>query len=923
MVSLFRTLVRHAIPMAKQISPAGWILGVLLLATTPPVATLADTPAPGTVYLVVGSDTAIWDGLDLTRHHCYFLPDLYTLPSRNAYKVMDPAFRGKFSDSFGNPLKMTWWMLVGSLHLDSENIDVPIPNLMPLHLMLEHQGDSLRAYGDEVSLHYHTFLWSDYNHDGVFWWNEALTFHESRYDFDSTLAQSLLEEGVFPVTFRSGWHFMDNEWQARLNEVLPFSLHNDSPNVNHDTTEPLENNLDWSKATTSFVPFHPSPTNYQVAGEGPGWNVRSIKMPNLTQATMDKMFAAAAGGTDQVACLWAHLPEAPFLSDIARVDLYAHVSTTNYPGVQFRYCTAIEAMQRWMKTPDHTPPLLTIDEGLQGEDLTLTLATDEPIFQPQPFVAVKDRWEQYQVVSCLPAGPNRWTAQIPVPRSRLAKIGVAVTDPSGNLTQRLLSYLPGDLHLDDRDPGFLPLEGTWTPLTNNLAWETTSRDALIPPGGVARAGWAFRVAAAGRYHLWTQAPAVTNPVARATFTLRIDDLPVETLEMPGGVPGRQWLPLFTRDLSPSDHASVECRFEGPPDRASRASLDVLRITPLETGPAFISDLAIEPGASSALITWTTPVAATSRVDYGATAAFDQAAAPGLPPVHRHAVTLTGLLPGTPYFFKAESATPDRTAARWGTFVTTRNLVAAEVMSLTNSWRYSTNNLDGVPWTSSSYDDSGWSTGNGVLWVDQRGAAVAGIPALGTVLPLDPSTGFPFVTYYFRGRFPVATLVPGMSLVFSNYLDDGAIYYLNGAEVQRKHLPAAPAVVTGGVRANGYDCSGDATCSTLFSLTPAETAAHLASGLNSIAVEVHNYSAKSPDITFGLALFLNAAVEPPSTLRALPTEEGLLLFWNGGPATLQQSDPGGFPDTWVDVAPGVSGSPVLVQPSGTRFYRLAF
>ena len=67
-----------------------------------------------------------------------------------------------------------------------------------------------------------------------------------------------------------------------------------------------------------------------------------------TQQRVDKMFAAAAGGTDQVACLWAHLPEAPFLSDIARVDLYAHVSTTNYPGVQFRYCTAIEAMDRFV-----------------------------------------------------------------------------------------------------------------------------------------------------------------------------------------------------------------------------------------------------------------------------------------------------------------------------------------------------------------------------------------------------------------------------------------------------------------------------------------------------------------------------------------------------------------------------------------------
>lgn len=89
----------------------------------------------GKVYLVVGSDTAIWDSLDLTRQHCHFLSDLYTNPQRNAYRVMDPAFRNRFVDSYGHPLKMSWWMLVGSVHLASDNIDVPVPNLMPLHLM--------------------------------------------------------------------------------------------------------------------------------------------------------------------------------------------------------------------------------------------------------------------------------------------------------------------------------------------------------------------------------------------------------------------------------------------------------------------------------------------------------------------------------------------------------------------------------------------------------------------------------------------------------------------------------------------------------------------------------------------------------------------------------------------------------------------
>lgn len=55
----------------------------------------------------------------------------------------------------------------------------------------------------------------------MFYWNEAQTFHECRVDFDQALAQSLLEEEVFPVSFRSDWHYMDNEWQQYLNQLLP------------------------------------------------------------------------------------------------------------------------------------------------------------------------------------------------------------------------------------------------------------------------------------------------------------------------------------------------------------------------------------------------------------------------------------------------------------------------------------------------------------------------------------------------------------------------------------------------------------------------------------------------------------------------------------------------------------------------------
>ena len=143
----------------------------------------------GEVYLVLGSDTSIWDGLSVGTYHCFFDIDLYTNQSRNAYAVMDPAFRAQFVDSYGTPLKMTWWMMAGNIYRYATNNNIPIPNIMTMYLMKKYHGENVLINGDELSLHYHTFYWSDYDNDGMYFWNQSLTFLEYRDYFDYTLAQ--------------------------------------------------------------------------------------------------------------------------------------------------------------------------------------------------------------------------------------------------------------------------------------------------------------------------------------------------------------------------------------------------------------------------------------------------------------------------------------------------------------------------------------------------------------------------------------------------------------------------------------------------------------------------------------------------------------------------------------------------------------
>ena len=236
-----------------------FISHVLILFFSFAAATRAQTKAE--VLIVLGSDTAIWDGMSTGRYNNYYNQALYTDPSDNTYEVMSSSFRDNLKDSYGQTMKLTWWMMAGNIFRYATNNNMPVPNIMTLYLMKKYHLDSIEEYGDELTLHYHTFFWSDYNNDGRSYWNQSFSFMDCIDDFNYTLAQFLLEEEVFPVSFRSGWHYMDNGWQNYLNELLPFSMHNAYPSKRLEDEEPVDNIYDWSLAPSEWIPFHPSVNN--------------------------------------------------------------------------------------------------------------------------------------------------------------------------------------------------------------------------------------------------------------------------------------------------------------------------------------------------------------------------------------------------------------------------------------------------------------------------------------------------------------------------------------------------------------------------------------------------------------------------------------------------------------------------------------
>jgi len=171
---------------------------------------------------------------------------------------------------------------------------------------------------------------------------------------------------------------------------------------------------------------------------------------------------------------------------------------------------------------------------------------------------------------------------------------------------------------------------------------------------------------------------------------------------------------------------------------------------------------------------------------------------------------------------------------------------ARLLDMTNVWRYEASGQDlGSAWRSPGYNDSGWS--NGVAMFGLEDAGIYPLPIL-TPFSLRTSGNVFIVTYYFRTTFSLPAPSTLNSLLVEAFVDDGAVWYLNGREAGRLRIAGNVPIggVTNGVLAQSPNNEG--VLSTLsLPLTNAVT------GENLLAVEVHQASIGSTDVVFGMTL----------------------------------------------------------------------
>ena len=165
----------------------------------------------------------------------------------------------------------------------------------------------------------------------------------------------------------------------------------------------------------------------------------------------------------------------------------------------------------------------------------------------------------------------------------------------------------------------------------------------------------------------------------------------------------------------------------------------------------------------------------------------------------------------------------------------------------SAWKYNDSGADlGTDWRMPDYEDSAWAEGNAELGYGDGDET--------TVVSYGGDPDNKHTTTYFRHTFsPSFSEATETTGFFQLRRDDGAVVYLNGEEVFRSNMPE------GGISFDTFsvDFAGGAAESNWNEYTVPIT---LQPGANVLAVEIHQFSPTSSDISFDLTLSVFAPLE---------------------------------------------------------------
>ena len=352
-------------------------------------SSISNTLTKKTVYAVVCIDTEFlspnghYDYLGTTNPNPTFYMSEYskTVPMEAA-AVFDNHFRSSYVDSYGTPVKLTWFAEMDFLmskgnFVWGDGSSAGVSGYTAIYdILMNNWGAEIQRYGDTFEYHHHFMIY-----DGT-WQNPTSDISSDTYDYQmSALDHMIIDDSFYPSAWRTGNNMMSPGLSNWLEQWIPFDF---------TTTVP----------SGTWYPIHEAGNNR--------WTISSENPP--TQNGANAAFETAKESGSAIYSFWCH-DRNNLVSTIDAMQQYLEAAASNpsYQGITFQYVSAKEAMQKVLHINDLTPPTLT----LTSNNNDYTIKSNERLWANHPYVALKLADGSYTHIDCTASGTNTWTFNAP------------------------------------------------------------------------------------------------------------------------------------------------------------------------------------------------------------------------------------------------------------------------------------------------------------------------------------------------------------------------------------------------------------------------------------------------------------------------------------------------------------------------------
>ena len=201
---------------------------------------------------------------------------------------------------------------------------------------------------------------------------------------------------------------------------------------------------------------------------------------------------------------------------------------------------------------------------------------------------------------------------------------------------------------------------------------------------------------------------------------------------------------------------------------------------------------------------------------------------------------------------------ESTGTNWIDDISLTSTQMVTLVSTGSVWKYLDNGSDqSTNWLTRSFNDSAWASGPAQLGYGDGDEA--------TIDSYGPDATNKYVTTYFRYSFALQNASIFKGMIVNLIRDDGAVVYLNGAEVWRSNMPTNQAIAFDTLASSVVSGTDESRFYSF--LAGAEL---LTNGLNVLAIEIHQFNRNNgTDMSFELELlgFVNF---PPVASITNPT-----------------------------------------------------